>query len=85
MNRWNKERKRVVGLFLEWYESLHPYDRHVFECCMGGVIKQIVEDEQMHNMDFCPKCNRFSVDGYICLHDECDWVKFTVEIQLEEE
>ena len=45
MNRWNKERKRVVGLFLEWYESLNPYDRHVFECCMGSVIKQIVEDE----------------------------------------
>ena len=39
----------------------------------------------MNMMDFCPKCNRFSVDGYICLHDECDWVKFTVEIQLGEE
>ncbi len=45
MSRWNKERKRVVGLFLQWYESLSPYDRHVFECAMGSVIKHIVEDE----------------------------------------
>ena len=32
----------------------------------------------MMEMEMCPKCLNTSRDGYICLHEDCDWVMFPV-------
>jgi len=33
--------KRVINKFLEWYESLTPEERLIFERCLGNLIKNL--------------------------------------------
>jgi len=35
------DEKRVLGLFLEWYEALSPEDRTIWEYVMGKSILRV--------------------------------------------